>query len=84
MGVYNGEETLRETVQSIIAQTINDREFIAVDDADFAPQILESCAVQNRVLTHAIISGCKVARGKFVVSQDNGDFAFRMQCLSCY
>jgi glycosyltransferase involved in cell wall biosynthesis len=92
MGVYNGEETLRDTIQSIIAQTIRDWEFIVVDDAstDSTPQILESYATrdarfrvirqsQNRGLTHALIAGCKEARGEFIARQDNGDYSFPLR-----
>jgi glycosyltransferase involved in cell wall biosynthesis len=92
MGVCNGEETLRDTIQSIIAQTISDWEFILVDDAstDSTPQILKSYEVQdsrlrvvrqpqNRGLTHALIAGCKEAQGEFIARQDNGDYAFPLR-----
>lgn len=64
MPVYNGEKYLHEAIDSILAQTFTDFEFIIVDDGstDATPRILEEY-VQNdsriRVLTNE--TNCKLA-----------------------
>lgn len=89
MGVYNGQKTIRATLESIISQTMKDWEFLIVDDAstDHTPEILaEYCHLDPRLrvlrkttnggLTKALIHGCAEARGTFIARQDVGDISF--------
>src|SRR5437762_8108752 len=81
MSVYNGAATLRETLNSIVAQTDRDFEIIVVDDGstDETPNILrEYTNVQvirqeNAGLTRALIRGCGEARGEIIARHDCGD-----------
>jgi glycosyltransferase involved in cell wall biosynthesis len=85
MGVYNGAAHLRETIDSVLAQTGVRLEFVVVDDgsSDATPAILESYASrdarvrvrrQGRLgLTHALIAGCAAARAPAIARQDCGD-----------
>ncbi len=85
MSVYNGQERLRESVESILAQTFGDFEFIIVNDGstDGSRDILAEYQRQdrrirvidqeNRGLTRALIRGCKEATGYYVARQDADD-----------
>ena len=85
MAVYNGADTLPATIESVLAQSERDFEFIIVDDGsrDDAPRILAAYAArdprirvvtqENQGLTRALIRGCAEARGTFIARQDNGD-----------
>jgi len=85
MGVYNGADTLDETMQSILTQEGVDFEFIVVDDGsmDSSSEILDGYARRdarvrvlhqdNAGLTHSLISGCAAARGQYIARQDAGD-----------
>lgn len=87
MGVYNAGDTVRETVESILAQEGVELELVAVDDGstDGGAAILEAYAARdNRVriirqenagLTRALIVGCDAARGAYVARQDAGDIS---------
>ena len=87
MGVYNGEESLRATLNSILAQSGVDFELIAVDDGstDSSGAILDELAArdsrvrvihqENRGLTRALITGCAAARGRYIARQDCGDIS---------
>ena len=82
MGVYNAAETLRETLDSILAQQDVELEVIVVDDGstDGTPAILASYPIQvirqeNRGLTHALIAGCAAARGDLIARHDAGDLS---------
>jgi glycosyltransferase involved in cell wall biosynthesis len=84
--VYNGERFLRESLNSVFAQTFADFELIAVDDCstDATPQILAEYAAREprmRVLTNSVNSklpaslnnGFRVAHGAWFswTSDDN-------------
>jgi glycosyltransferase involved in cell wall biosynthesis len=85
MSVYNGEERLRDTLDSILAQSGVAFELIAVDDGstDSSGTILDELAArdsrvrvlhqENRGLTRALIAGCAAARGQYIARQDCGD-----------
>ncbi len=86
MGVYNGEDTLHATIESIRSQTFADWEFVIVDDAstDSSANILQTYAErdsrirvlrqpENTGLTSALIVGCNAARGTYIARQDVGD-----------
>lgn len=84
--VYNGEKYLRESLDSILAQTMQDWELIAVDDCsqDATPQILAEYAAhdsririvrnkENQRLPRSLNIGFAEARGMFFTwtSDDN-------------
>lgn len=85
MGVYNGGEYLRGTIESILRQTFKDFEFIIVNDGstdntgeilqeytkkDLRVKIIEQ---ENQGLTKALIAGCQIAQGEYIARQDCGD-----------
>jgi len=88
MSVYNGEEFLQESVESILNQTFTDFEFIIINDGstDSTPKILEEYAArdkrivliqqENMGLTRSLNKGIKVARGKFIARHDADDISF--------
>jgi glycosyltransferase involved in cell wall biosynthesis len=85
MSVYNGAESLRRSMQSVLSQHGPDIELIVVDDGstDASASILEEAArsdrrisvirQSNQGLTRALIRGCAAARGEFIARQDCGD-----------
>jgi glycosyltransferase involved in cell wall biosynthesis len=85
MSVYNGASSLAPTIDSVLAQTVPDFEFIIVDDGstDETASILTSYASrdrririitqQNAGLTRALIRGCNEAQGAVIARQDCGD-----------
>lgn len=85
MAVYNAGPELRETLDSILAQTEPDFELIAVDDGSDDP-ILDEYArrdarirvlrhPENRGLTRSLIEGCAAARGVYIARHDAGDLS---------
>ena len=94
MGVYNGAENLRDTVQSVLSQEGVDLEFVIVDDGstDSTPVLLEEIARTDRRvrvarqsnlgLTRALICGCAEARGEFIARQDCGDLSLPGRLLT--
>ncbi len=88
MSVYNGEKYLREAIDSILAQSFRDFEFIVIDDAstDSTAEILCSCAnsdsrirllrnEQNLGLTRSLNRGLAIARGQYVARMDADDIS---------
>jgi len=84
MSVYNGERFLREAIDSILAQTFTDWEFIVVDDGstDATPAILRSYGDRlcvhtqsNKGLTRALNIGLSLARGEYIARMDADDIA---------
>ena len=85
MSVYNGADTLRDTVESVLSQEGVDLEFIIVNDGstDASASMFDSLAAAdarirllhqaNQGLTRALINGCALARGKYIARQDCGD-----------
>jgi len=86
MSVYNGGQGLDKTVRSIRAQTFQDFEVVAIDDAstDGSGQYLDQLAAEdgrfrvihfakNSGLTAALIRGCQEARGQFIARIDSDD-----------
>ena len=85
--VYNGAPRLPETIDSILGQSEQDFELIAVDDGstDATPSILRSYASgdprirsvtqANAGLTRALVRGCEAARAPFIARQDCGDIS---------
>src|SRR4051812_26679567 len=87
MAVYNGEQYLREAVNSILSQTFKDFEFIIIDDGstDRSPELLASYARAdsrvklisrpNKGLTKSLNEGLHAARGEFVARMDGDDIS---------
>ena len=90
MPVYNGKRYLAEAIESILAQTFTDFEFIIIDDGsnDRSPQIALSYAEQddrirliklesNRGVADARNQGMAVASGEFIAVMDCDDHSLR-------
>lgn len=85
MSVYNGEEYLREAIDSILQQSFGDFEFIIIDDGskDNSAQIVRTYSDRrifliqqdNKGLARALNKGLSVARGKYIARLDADDIA---------
>lgn len=86
MAVYNGEEFLAQTLESIISQTFEPFELIVIDDAstDSTPSILKSFAerdgrikifrnAENLRLAASLNKGIDLAEGKYILRIDADD-----------
>ncbi|MGV8108432.1 glycosyltransferase family 2 protein [Methanospirillum sp.] len=87
MSVYNGDRYLNEAIDSILAQTYTDFEFLIINDAstDSTPEILVSYDDQririvtneeNLGLTKSLNRGLALARGKYIARMDADDISF--------
>ncbi|HEU4588074.1 MAG TPA: glycosyltransferase [Gemmatimonadales bacterium] len=89
MPVHNGARYLERAIESILAQTFTDFEFVIVDDGstDATPELLRRYqAADRRVRVHrqpqaglavSLNRGCSVARGTYLARMDADDIAFR-------
>jgi GT2 family glycosyltransferase len=86
MGVYNGERFVREAVDSILQQTLDDLELIVVDDgsSDATPQILATIddprlrvlrRDENRGHPASLNEGIAAARAPLIARLDADDVA---------
>jgi glycosyltransferase involved in cell wall biosynthesis len=87
MSVHNGRRYLAQAVDSILAQTMQDFEFIIIDDgsSDGSAEDLKSYAArdprirlsvqENSGLTKALNVGLRLSRGKFIARMDADDVA---------
>lgn len=86
MSVYNSELFLREAIESILDQTLDDFEFLIVDDCsnDSSAEILRSysdpriCLVTNERnigLTKSLNKGLALAKGKYIARMDADDIS---------
>jgi glycosyltransferase involved in cell wall biosynthesis/radical SAM superfamily enzyme YgiQ (UPF0313 family)/tetratricopeptide (TPR) repeat protein len=86
MSVYNGEKHLQSAVQSILAQSFMNYEFIIVDDAssDTTPEILKAFSdpritivrnKENLGLTASLNCGIRAATGKYIARMDADDLS---------
>jgi glycosyltransferase involved in cell wall biosynthesis len=86
MPVYNGETYLREAVDSVLHQTLDDFEFLIVDDGstDSSAAILESYTdprirvvhnPTNLKLVATLNKGLDLARGEYVARMDCDDIS---------
>lgn len=85
--VFNGGTYLKCSIQSILNQTLNDFEFIIIDDGstDGSAEILQGFAsgdkrirlIQrpNKGLVFSLNEGLSLARGKFIARMDSDDFS---------
>tara|TARA_R110000782_G_scaffold6616_2_gene22729 strand:+ start:1003 stop:1905 length:903 start_codon:yes stop_codon:yes gene_type:complete len=87
MSVLNGEDYLREAIDSILAQTFTDFEFLIIDNAstDGTATIIASyddarirCIRNDDVLTltQSLNKGLEAARGEYIARLDADDIAF--------
>lgn len=84
MGVYNGARFLIDCIESVLAQSYDDFEFIIINDGstDKTQDILETMRArdkririfkqQNQGLTKTLNRGIKLARGKYIARMDDG------------
>ena len=88
MSVYNGEKYLSEAVESILAQTFRDFEFLIIDDGstDSSPEMLSGYASrdsrvrivrndENVGLTRSLNKGLGLSRGEYIARMDADDVA---------
>lgn len=85
MSVYNGEDYLREAIDSILEQTFDAFEFIIVDDGstDRTKEIIQSYSdmriiyiyQENKGLSAALNNGINRAKGKYVARMDDDDIS---------
>lgn len=86
MAVYNGQEYLRESIESILAQTYKNFEFIIINDGstDSTREIVLSyddpriCLIDNEEnmgLTRSLNKGLRIARGEYIARMDADDIS---------
>lgn len=86
MPVYNGEQYLREAIQSILDQTYTDFEFLIIDDGstDGSRNIIDSfndsririeTCNKNMGTVHALNHGIMLARGEYIARMDCDDIS---------
>src|SRR5262245_17330643 len=83
--IYNGEKFLHQAMQSVLAQTYQDFEIIAINDGstDRSAEILESYRdarikiihQENQGLALALNTGIMHATGEFIARQDQDDIS---------
>lgn len=86
MSVWNEEKYLADSIESILAQTFTDYEFVIVNDgsSDSTQDILETYAQKdsrirllvnmiNRGIAVSLNKGIESARGKYIARMDSGD-----------
>ncbi len=88
MSVYNAENDLKNSVESILNQTYTNFEFIIINDGstDGSLDILEKYAAkdqriclvnqENTGLTRALNNGVKLSKGKYIARQDADDISY--------
>jgi glycosyltransferase involved in cell wall biosynthesis len=86
LSVFNGSSHFRESVESILSQTLDDIELILIDDGstDDTPGVIAGLKDQriNAVrheksvgLTRSLNEGLQLARGKYIARQDSDDIS---------
>jgi glycosyltransferase involved in cell wall biosynthesis len=89
MSVYNSEEFLAESIESILSQTLKDFEFIIINDgsSDTSSEMIGKYAgkdkriifvdnKKNLGLTVSLNNGLKIANGKYLARMDADDIVF--------
>lgn len=85
MSVYNGEKYLQQAIDSILAQTFSDFEFIIINDGstDRTAEIIQSyfderiryIEHENMGLSASLQKGVSMCQGKYVARMDADDYA---------
>lgn len=86
ISVYNSDDYVRQAIDSILAQTYTDFEFVVVDDAstDRTLEILRSYRdprivlvknEQNLGLARSLNQGIQISRGEYIARQDADDLS---------
>lgn len=83
LSVYNGEDSIRQSIESILNQTFTDYELIIIDDGstDDTKKIIKSItddritfiSRRNKGLVASLNEGIKKARGTYIARQDADD-----------
>ncbi|EPT9250861.1 glycosyltransferase [Photobacterium damselae] len=83
MPVYNSEKTVRETIQSVLNQTLNEFEFIIIDDGstDSTRDIIDEFKdpriiyryQENSGISIALNNAIKMSKGKYIARIDSDD-----------
>ena len=89
MPIYNGARFLAEAIDSVLGQTFDDFELLAINDgsSDDTVEILARYGNrdsrvrivdngENVGLVASLNRGCDLARGKFIARMDQDDFSF--------
>src|SRR4030067_1139719 len=100
MPVYNGEQYLRQAIDSVLAQTCPHWELVVVDDGStdstsaivhsFSDERIRYTYEQNRGQTTALNRGLELARGEYVTTLDADDWLnadslqARVDCLAAH
>jgi len=97
MCVYNAEEFLRESIESVLGQSMRDLELIIIDDAstdssqDIIREFLEKdgriVSLRNDTNLGPAVSrnrGIKIARAKYIAVQDADDISVKDRFLKQY
>ncbi len=84
--VYNGQPYLKESIDSMLGQTLGDFELIVINDgsSDDSESVIEKFhdpriryfRQRNRGLAATLNRGISLARGKFIARQDQDDVSF--------
>ena len=90
MSVYNGEDYLAETIESVLNQTFSDFEFIIINDCstDRTIEILENYAKKDeRVKVHtnevnlrlpsSLNKAMSLSKGKYIARMDADDICLK-------
>jgi len=86
MPVYNGEEYLREAIESILSQSFEDFEFLIINDGstDSSVKIIKSYSdprirlvsnQENVGIAGSLNKGIKFARGEYIARMDSDDIS---------
>ncbi len=85
MSVYNAEDYLLPSIESILNQTYKDFEFVIINDGskDGSEKIIKNykdpriklISRANKGLTYSLNEGLKVAKGEFIARQDADDIS---------
>ena len=97
MSCYNSQSTIKDAVDSILSQTVEDFELIIIDDAstDDTLKILREyederiilvCNDTNRGLGYNLNYGVKIAKGDYIARMDSDDISlpYRFECQVKY
>jgi glycosyltransferase involved in cell wall biosynthesis len=89
MSVYNGERYLSRAIESILAQSFTDFEFIIINDGstDGSAEIIKSCSdsriryveQKNVGLSESLITGINLCLGKYIARMDADDIALQQR-----